>query len=136
MQPTITTIPASAPWKPTRDQVRAAALAFARVSGAEWMKLPASSREDFLIDGHAALMAAHAVAPIPGAAGKEVVCMSREHADLYAKLLRNNEETILRLNDGDASGAMNLVLDRIAIVDRLRALASPERTTPPERIVP
>lgn len=132
MPPPATTIPNTIPWKPTRDQVRAAAMAFARVDGAEWMRLPASSREDFLIDGHAALMAAHQIAPRTIIThgdvkpGDVVVCMRKEHADAYAELFA-------------ASDAFDIapVSSRAAATDRftramarLRSLASPEQTTP------
>ncbi len=128
---TAVTIPTT--WKPTRDQVRAAAMAFARVTGAEWLMLPAASREDFLIDGHAALMAAHVVGPIPGAAGTDVVCMTREHADLYSELFavsESHEEFITKRQGMTFEDVQRIIVKRTDILARLRALASPERTTP------
>lgn len=134
---TAATIPTSTPpWKPTRDQVRAAAMAFARVDFRGWMKLPSSSREDFLIDGHAALVAAHQIDPRVVATygtakpGDLMVCMTKEHADAYAELVVATEE-ILKVNHPFSADLHMQRRQRIDnAMERLRALASPERTTP------
>lgn len=123
-------IPAADPWKPSRAQVLAAAMAFARTNGAEWMRLPNSSREDFLIDGNAALMAAAAIAPIPAAPDGSVVCMSREHAEAYAELTRATADVDDRLGLFLCDHQTPWLVRLRAAVSRLRALAAPERTTP------
>lgn len=124
MPPTQTIPPTPRPWKPTRDQVQAAAMAFARVDRAGWERLPASSREDFLIDGHHALVEAERCRPQGG--GEELVYMRRTHAEAYADLLRCVEGIEQAIDATDTIGLRRLNDERRSILERLRGHAAPE----------
>lgn len=110
-------------WKPTKAQVHVAALAIARVDDAGWRALTQSQRDDYLIDAHAALVRAHHLEPARTEyhgtvkVGAAVVCMTKEHADAYAALMKAAETA-----EGDMRSAV------AAALARLRSLASPERT--------
>lgn len=127
---TITNRPLPEPWKPTGRQVHAAACAIARTDIAEWCRLTQAQRDDYLIDAHAGLVAAHRTMPPPVTyttiPANGMVCMSKEHADLYAALFRVCDHMATLKPNEDLSV---LVSEEHNILARLRALASPERAT-------
>lgn len=130
------------PWQPSKRQVIAAAMAVARVDVDGWNRLQQSIKDDLMIDGHAAIIAAYRQSPQDAFAdhsGKgnvgDVVCMTKEHADLYAALFRLTEKLIQVDDSGlDFNGRMEeggrIYSERAKVIDRLRALASPEGKTP------
>ncbi|HEX3133800.1 MAG TPA: hypothetical protein VHX44_09495 [Planctomycetota bacterium] len=117
------------PWQPSKRQVIAAAMAIRRLDPDGWNRLQQSERDDLMIDGHAAIIAAYRQSPQDafadhsgqGDAG-DVICMTREHADAYAELFAATE----------AADIAPLISARTAAervrraAERLRALASPE----------
>jgi len=127
---TITNRPLPDPWKPTGRQVHAAACAIARTDIAEWCRLTQAQRDDYLIDAHAGLVAAHHTMPPPVTYTtipvNGMVCMSREHADLYAALFRVRDRMVTLRPDDNFTALVNEEHKTLA---RLRALASPERAT-------
>lgn len=119
------TVPATgtAPWKPSKAQVLAAALAYARLDESGWRRLEPSQRDDYLIDAHAALVAAHRARP-PG--GDAVVCMTKDHADAYHGLVIA-VESVLASNVTNKHAALELLRGAHA---RIQSLTSPEGNTP------
>lgn len=126
--PTTTPFDLQPVWKPTQREIHAAALAIARVDQIAWHRLPACQQEDYLIDGHRALIEAHKVRPRNQVTtGADLVCMTKEHADLYADLFRVCDRMA---SLGASDDLADLRTQEHRIISRLRALASPERTTP------
>lgn len=133
--PTTTAPPTTADaWKPSKRQVVAAAQAFARVDDIGWHRLTQAQRDDYQIDAAAALFAAHRIAPVSlNHDGASLVCMTKEHADAYAELFAACETIETALSKEifpDLREARDRRTRYVAAIDRLRALASPERTTP------
>lgn len=121
-------------WRPSKRQVVAAAQAFARVDNIGWYRLTQAQRDDYQIDAAAALFAAHSIAPVSlNHDGASLVCMTKEHADLYAELFavsESHEEFITKRQAMTFEDVQRVIVRRTGILARLRALASPERTTP------
>jgi hypothetical protein len=102
-------------------------MAFARVDLVGWARLPDCSREDFLIDAHAALTEADkASRRAPPGSGDMMVCMRREQADAYIALFRCAEDTLKAIAASSAPDLRRLKREREAILVQLRAMTSAE----------
>lgn len=122
-------------WKLNNQQIHAAARAIARMDDKEWSRLPAVTQEDFLIDGHNAIVAAARIATIPAQPAKGVVCMSREHAEAYHELFKITERMEKYVTDNIKKVISDeeyrplisqTYFDRDIILNKIRSFAAPE----------